>query len=345
VSKTGFPIVLKGEGVDPQSCLPQSTVALKQAIGNYNRALRELRVVVSGTFDTVAYYRRYNDVIITDSILTETLESTMGALWPKYNNAKAAIPGFSEDINQLAVVFSDALSGNRNAFLLENMAYVLSPNKAFNALEIVRLIDELQGATFAFTAFLDGIINELNTRCIESGAYLVNSKTNINFSGLPGSNGTLAHSFTNYGGVAQQNVSFKMSALAAGFHLTTVDSFFVASIAPMQTITLPFGFSSPTVDTLSDYTIKVKASNGYYTDAVGSLVTQRSSSNANPISLKAGNWNDPTLWSTGQVPTAVSSVTIKHQVTVNIDATCKTLKAESPAQVQVAAGKKLTVLQ
>lgn len=344
VSKTGFPIVLKGEGVDPQSCLPQSTVALKQAIGNYNRALRELRVVVSGTFDTVAYYRRYNDVIITDSILTETLESTMGALWPKYNNAKAAIPGFSEDINQLAVVFSDALSGNRNAFLLENMSYVLSPNKAFNALEIVRLIDELQGATFAFTAFLDGIINELNTRCIESGAYLVNSKTNINFSGIPGTNGTVTHQFTNYGGVAQQNLSFKMSAFTGGFNLTTTDSFFVASLAPLQTVTLPFGFSSPTVDTLSDYTIKVMASNGYYTDAVGSLVTQRSSSNANPISLKAGNWNDPTLWSTGQVPTAVSSVTIKHQVTVNIDATCKTLKAESPAQVLVAAGKKLTVL-
>jgi hypothetical protein len=38
-------------------------------------------------------------------------------------------------------------------------------------------------------------------------------------------------------------------------------------------------------------------------------------------------------------------VTIKHNVTVDIDATCKTLKAESPALVQVAAGKKLTVLQ
>ena len=63
------------------------------------------------------------------------------------------------------------------------------------------------------------------------------------------------------------------------------------------------------------------------------------------ISVKNGNWNDPATWSSNQVPSAESAVTIRHTVTVNIDATCKTLKAESPALVQVAAGKKLTVLQ
>jgi hypothetical protein len=225
------------------------------------------------------------------------------------------------------------------------MAYVLSPNKAFNAVEIVRLIDELQGATFALTAFLDGIINELNTRCITSGAYLVNSKTNVNFSGIPGTNGTVTHQFTNYGGVSQQNLSFKMSAFTGGFNLTTTDSFFVASLAPLQSVTLPFGFSSPLVDTLTDYTIRVNAGNGYFTNVVGSVVTQRSVSNANPISIKNGNWNDPSVWSTGQIPAAISAVIVRHNVVVNVDATCKSLKAESPGQVQVAAGKKLTVLQ
>jgi hypothetical protein len=63
------------------------------------------------------------------------------------------------------------------------------------------------------------------------------------------------------------------------------------------------------------------------------------------ISIKNGNWNDPATWSNNQVPNAESNAIIRHNVIINIDATCKTLKAESPAQVQVAAGKKLTVLE
>ena len=45
------------------------------------------------------------------------------------------------------------------------------------------------------------------------------------------------------------------------------------------------------------------------------------------------------------MPTAISAVVIRHAVVVNVDASCKTLKAENPGLVQVLAGKKLTILQ
>jgi hypothetical protein len=64
-----------------------------------------------------------------------------------------------------------------------------------------------------------------------------------------------------------------------------------------------------------------------------------------PISIKSGLWSDPTTWSTGRIPDETSAVIIRHEVIIDIDATCKSIRAENPAQVQVAAGKKLMVLE
>ena len=143
----------------------------------------------------------------------------------------------------------------------------------------------------------------------------------------------------------QQQVSFKISAITGGFNLTGTDSIFVGTIQPFQSVNVTYQFSAPLVDTLGDYTIDVKAANGYYLDVQGSLITQKLSDNSAPISIKPGNWSDPSTWSTNLVPTEISAVIIKHAVIVNVDASCKTLKAENPGFVQVLAGKKLTVLE
>lgn len=63
------------------------------------------------------------------------------------------------------------------------------------------------------------------------------------------------------------------------------------------------------------------------------------------ISIKDGNWNNPATWSSNQVPTSVNDVIIKHQVTINVNAACKTLNAVTPGFVNVNAGMKLEIKQ
>ncbi|MCU0373925.1 MAG: hypothetical protein MUF24_01335 [Chitinophagaceae bacterium] len=119
----------------------------------------------------------------------------------------------------------------------------------------------------------------------------------------------------------------------------------MVELLPNQSKSFAFTFTSPAVDTTLPFVIDIAYNNGLK-DSVESYINfSYTAPPGNPISIKSGLWSDPSTWSNGLVPAATSAVTIRHNVTVDIDATCKTLKAESPAQVQVTAGKKLTVLE
>ena len=106
-----------------------------------------------------------------------------------------------------------------------------------------------------------------------------------------------------------------------------------------------FTYKSARVDTTTQFEMLVSGSNGISDTLTGYLSSINLAIDSNIFSVKAGNWNDPTVWNTSQVPAAISAVTIRHTVIVNVDATVKSLKAEVPAQVTIATGKKLTVLQ
>jgi hypothetical protein len=62
-------------------------------------------------------------------------------------------------------------------------------------------------------------------------------------------------------------------------------------------------------------------------------------------SVKTGDWNDPTVWSTGAVPVALSDVQINspHVVTVTASATCCVIYVVSGATLTINAGVTLTV--
>ncbi len=64
------------------------------------------------------------------------------------------------------------------------------------------------------------------------------------------------------------------------------------------------------------------------------------------ITATNGNWNTPSTWLGGVVPTNTSDCIVRHNVTVSANATCKSLRVEKPnGSVTVSIGINITVLQ
>lgn len=56
-----------------------------------------------------------------------------------------------------------------------------------------------------------------------------------------------------------------------------------------------------------------------------------------------GSWSNPATWSTGSVPDSATDVTIKHNITVDIDGECNTLNVSPAVNFTIQTGKKLTI--
>lgn len=66
--------------------------------------------------------------------------------------------------------------------------------------------------------------------------------------------------------------------------------------------------------------------------------------NSGPMyTVMPGNWSNPGIWASGSVPGLRSNVVIRHNIIVNQDANCNSIKIESPGHVTVNAGVKLNV--
>lgn len=61
------------------------------------------------------------------------------------------------------------------------------------------------------------------------------------------------------------------------------------------------------------------------------------------FSVANGNWNNPATWLGGIVPPVGAVVTIRHNVTGNINATCISIKVESPGNFSVNTGIIITI--
>jgi len=62
------------------------------------------------------------------------------------------------------------------------------------------------------------------------------------------------------------------------------------------------------------------------------------------VSIKNGLWNQPSTWSGNKVPEQVDDVLVRHQVTVDINGICKSLKAVVPGILQINSGKRLDIM-
>jgi hypothetical protein len=127
--------------------------------------------------------------------------------------------------------------------------------------------------------------------------------------------------------------------------LPSAKQYELSSLMPGEVATVEFKINGPSIGYEDMFLIEISKDSIVLAEAFGFLTAAVPSDNSAPISIKSGLWSDPTTWSTGLVPDATSAVIIRHEVTIDVDATCKSIKAENPAQVQVAAGKKLTILE
>jgi hypothetical protein len=63
------------------------------------------------------------------------------------------------------------------------------------------------------------------------------------------------------------------------------------------------------------------------------------------VTRAAGNWGDPATWENNRVPPFFANVTVRNQVTVNVEASCNSLKIESPGSLTVNPSIQLSILK
>ncbi|GAB4050866.1 hypothetical protein GCM10028810_46900 [Spirosoma litoris] len=71
-----------------------------------------------------------------------------------------------------------------------------------------------------------------------------------------------------------------------------------------------------TINTAGVYSVTATAVNGCSSIAT---ITISQSSRDVIYSIKPGGWNDPTIWSTNQIPTSADAVRLRHAVNLPID--------------------------
>ena len=88
------------------------------------------------------------------------------------------------------------------------------------------------------------------------------------------------------------------------------------------------------------------ASDIYAAKISASGVLEGPAASTSYITIANGNWNVPATWQGGVVPPATADVTIRNNVIVTANASCKSLKVEKPSgSITVNTGVNLTVQQ
>lgn len=97
----------------------------------------------------------------------------------------------------------------------------------------------------------------------------------------------------------------------------------------------------------TEYWFRIHAYNEGKLDKTGSIISVRTLTEDNIIALKSGDWSDPTIWSTGKVPTAAHNVTIgcsgNYTVSVDQTAQCNNIAVESGSMLTLSNTKEIFV--
>lgn len=317
---------------------PDSLIAIKN---RFNDKLAVLQAIYTApVYDSLSYFSTYRQLRREDSLYTREMVNTINTLWASVDTAMANVPGFSNRLGKVIDSFVSKQYMLRHALKFQNMGYYLDTDKSVHAGSLDSLATELKITNDSAVNGIIHLISIINSNSITAQAYLQQERYQINHSRVPGSAGTITYTFKNYGGVAMNNTSFKISEPTGGYAISGADSVYIGTIPAGQSRQVSFAFTSPTQDSIGHYSIDVKAANGFYEDVYGSFYVIDP---AKYYSVKNGNWNDPSTWSANAVPGAANKVYISHNVTVTTDVTCREVNINKPGNVQVNTGRRIII--
>jgi hypothetical protein len=95
----------------------------------------------------------------------------------------------------------------------------------------------------------------------------------------------------------------------------------------------------------SDYRNGNTSGTDIYSAKIGANGVLIGTVNTNYISAANGNWSNPSTWLGNTVPPAGANVTIRHAVIADVNATCNSLRVQTPGNITVNTGIALTVLK
>ncbi|MBL0355846.1 MAG: hypothetical protein IPP72_02700 [Chitinophagaceae bacterium] len=316
---------------------PDSLIARKN---RYNQRLTEMQVIYAAAYDSTAYKNKFRQLVKDDSLYSAEMSGTLYSLYASIDTASVRIAGFSNRLNRVIDSFVCLQNALRHSLHYQNIAFIAASDKTIYTPGLDSTANETKLANDSAVNGIISLINDINNNGIGAKAYLVQESYAINFSRAPGAAGTVTYTFKNYGGEVQNNVSFKINRPTAGYTITSADSVNVGNILPGQSKNVSFNFQSPANDSIGNYTIDLKATNGLHIPIYGLLYA------IDPTkfySVKNGNWNDPLTWSTNTVPSAINKIYITHTVTVTADANCKSVTVYKPGSVIVNSGRRIII--
>lgn len=115
---------------------------------------------------------------------------------------------------------------------------------------------------------------------------------------------------------------------------------------PGTSVDFVLRYQAPASAASSSFTIVVAAANGVYSNEPGTLVSVlASTADSAAATIQAGNWSSPAIWNTNRLPGPGTAVTIRHNTVLDVDANVRSITVQSPAQVQVAPGRRIRLVQ
>lgn len=342
--KTGLERIYELQNTSYSNRVVETTIdSLMARKIRYNQKLTELQpIYAAGSFDINAFKIKRSQLKVEDSLFTAELKVVLNSIVSVADTAGDVIGNFTSRYDQVVDSFINYQSVVKKAYYYRNLAYIAESNKDLDKPGIDSLITELKLTNDSIVNGLQGLLADISSNSINAKAFLAQEDYSINFSRMPGASGSITYKFKNYGGETQNNVSFKITDVQGGYIITGADSINVGTILAGETKTVTYNFTAPMHDSLSHYRIAVKAGNGRYQDVTGSFYV------IDPgkcYSLKDGNWNDPSVWSCGQVPGINNPVYLIHKITVTANAACKNITVATPGDLKINNGLSFSVAQ
>ena len=115
--------------------------------------------------------------------------------------------------------------------------------------------------------------------------------------------------------------------------------------SPLNPFIIRSSSSNDMITAWSDFRNKTETSLDIYSAKIGANGALIGTVSNNYVSAANGNWNNATTWVGYIVPPVGADVTIRHNVIANINASCNSLRVETPGLLIVNTGIGLTILK